>query len=117
MSEKQPDSNIELMKIQIYSERCHARLASMLTFVFTLVLGFLVLFYTLFYEKAISPESWGLTVVGLVVALLIFLYFIYDGYEKELKKISKMMEDVKEGKELPTLEKLLLRKPELSLPL
>jgi len=107
MSAKQPDKEIELMKIQIFSERCHARLTTQVTNTYAIFIGFVVFFYTLFYENVIP-------LLGFIIGLTTFLactvyetYHVRQVFKRDVKKISDMIVAVKEGKELPTLEKLI----------
>ena len=104
---RNPDSSIELLKIQIFSERAHSRLTSQITNTYALLGGFVVLFYTLFYENVIS-------LIGFVIALAVFLagtifeiYYARRIFRRDVKKISDMIEAVKGGKELPRLEDFL----------
>ena len=104
---RNPDSSIELLKIQIFSERAHSRLTSQITNTYAVLVGFVVLFYTLFYEKVIPP-------IGFVIGLAIFLvgtvfeiYYARRIFRRDVKKISDMIEAVKGGKELPRLEDFL----------
>ena len=110
MQEKQsgrtinPDISIELLKIQIFSERAHSRLTSQITNTYALLAGFVVLFYTLFYENVI-------TLTGFIIGLTMFLagtifetYYARRVFKRDVKRISDMIEAVKGGKELPRLE-------------
>jgi multisubunit Na+/H+ antiporter MnhG subunit len=101
---RNPDSSIELLKIQIFSERAHSRLTSQITNTYAVLVGFVVLFYTLFYENVIA-------LAGLIIGLTIFLagtvfeiYYARRIFKRDVKKISDMIEAVKGGKELPRLE-------------
>lgn len=113
MEEKQgditrnPDNSIELLKIQIFSERAHQRLTTQVTNTYAIFIGFLVFFYTLFYENVIPLH-------GFIIGLSIFLagtvyetYHVRQIFKRDIKKISGMIETVKEGKELPILEDLV----------
>jgi hypothetical protein len=104
---RNPESSIELLKIQIFSERAHSRLTSQITNTYALLGGFVVLFYTLFYENVIA-------LTGLVIGLAVFLagtifeiYYARRIFKRDVKRISDMIEAVKDGKELPKLEDFL----------
>lgn len=114
MEEKQKDrvrnsdNSLELLKIQIFSERAHQRLTTQVTNVYAFIIGFVVFFYTLFYENVIS-------LFGFIIGLTIFLagtvyetYHVRQVFKRDVKKISGMIETVKEGKELPRLEDLIV---------
>jgi predicted histidine transporter YuiF (NhaC family) len=101
------DSSIELLKIQIFSERAHQRLTSQITNIYAIFIAFVVFFYTLFYENVIP-------LLGFTIGLLIFLagtvyetYHVRQVFKRDVKKISDMIEAVKEGKELPKLKDLI----------
>jgi hypothetical protein len=101
------DKSLELLKIQIFSERAHAKLTTQVTNTYAIFIGFVAFFYTLFYENVVP-------LVGFTMGLAIFLtgtvyetYRVRQVFKKDIKKISDMMETVKEGKELPKLEDLV----------
>lgn len=113
MEEKQkkqirnPDNSLELLKIQIYSERAHQRLTTQVTNLYAIFVAFVAFFYTLFYENVIP-------LFGFVIGLIIFLagtvyntYRVRHVFKRDVKKISDMIESVKKGKELPKLEDLV----------
>ena len=104
---RNPDPSIELLKIQIFSERAHQRLTSQVTNTYAIFIGFVVFFYTLFYENVIP-------LLGFTIGLTIFLvgtvyetYHVRQVFKRDVKKISGMIETVKEGKKLPRLEDLV----------
>jgi len=104
---RNPDNSIELLKIQIFSERAHQRLTTQVTNIYAIFIGFVVFFYTLFYENVIP-------LLGFIIGLTIFLagtvyetYHVRQVFKRDVKKISGMIETVKEGKELPRLEDLV----------
>lgn len=98
------DGSVELLKIQIFSERAHSRLTSQITNTYAVLVGFVVLFYTLFYENVIP-------LMGFLIGLTVFLagtvfeiYYARRIFRRDVKRISDMIEVVKTGKELPRLE-------------
>jgi len=98
------DSSIELLKIQIFSERAHSRLTSQITNTYALLVGFVVLFYTLFYENVIPLTGF---IFGLIMFLAGTVYEIYHTrriFKRDVKRISDMIEAIRSGKELPRLE-------------
>jgi len=104
---KNPDKSLELLKIQIFSERAHARLPTQVSNTYAIFIGFVAFFYTLFYESVIP-------LVGFTIGLAIFLagtiyetYHLRRVFRRDVKKISDMIEAVKEGRELPKLEDLV----------
>jgi hypothetical protein len=99
-------TEIELLKIEIYSERSHSVLTTKLSYSVTSVVGILVLLYTLYYSQKISDIAFFLSVVILMGLLLFYSRKITKAYEEDFTKISKMIENVNNGKSLPELEKL-----------
>jgi predicted histidine transporter YuiF (NhaC family) len=104
---KNLDNSLELVKIQIYSDRAHQRLTTQITNMYAIFIGFVVFFYTLYYENVIP-------LFGFIIGLIIFLagtvyqtYHVRQVFKRDVKKISGMIETVKEGKELPRLEDLV----------
>ena len=99
--------DVELLKIQIFSERAHAKLSTQVSNTYAIFVGFVAFFYTLFYENVIP-------VYGFTIGLAIFFagtvyetYHVRQVFKKDIKKISDMMETVREGRELPKLEELV----------
>ncbi len=104
---KSPDNGLELLKIQIFSERAQQKLTTQITNTYAISVGFVVFFYTLFYENVIP-------LFGFIIGLAIFLagtvyetYHVRQVFKGGVKRISGMIEAVKEGKELPKLEDLV----------
>ena len=104
---RNPDNSLELLKIQIFSERAHQRLTTQVTNTYAMFIGFIVFFYTLFYENAIP-------LIGLTIGLIVFLagvvyeiYHVRQVFKGDVKRISGMIETIKEGKDLPRLEDLV----------
>ena len=98
------DNSVELLKIQILSERARQRLTTRVTNVYAIFIGFVVFFYTLYNENVIP-------LLGFIIGLTVFLagtayetYHVSQVFKRDVKKISDMIEKVKEGKELPKLE-------------
>jgi len=106
---KDVDKNLELVKIQVFSERTHARLAYTVSTTYAIFIGFFVVFFTLFYQKVLAFETFGFSIIPLLAGTIYEVYRVRRGYKRELKKISDMIEAVKEGKELPRLEELVNR--------
>ena len=104
---KNTDNSIDLLKIQIYSERAHTRLTTQVTNTYAIFIGFVVLFYTLFYENVIPLFGFTTGLAIFAAGTVYETYHVRQAFRKDIKKISDMMETVKEGKELPKLEDLV----------
>jgi len=100
----------DLLKVQIYSDHCLAKLTSLVSFVCALFIGCIILFYTLFYEHLFSPVEWEFSVILITSSAFILIYAIGRDYRKEFQNISDMIETIRQGKELPKLEELGKRK-------
>ena len=98
------DGSIELLKIQIFSERAHSRLTSQITNTYALLVGFVVLFYTLFYENVIPLTGFLVGLTIFLVGTIFEVYYARRIFKRDVKRISDMIEAVKSGKELPRLE-------------
>lgn len=111
-TEKPDNQSIDLMKVQIYADRCHAKFTSILSFVFGYFLALLVVFYSVLYQN-LGPNpvtTWGVGLIGTIVSTFGFLAYILKDYSKDFKAISDMVETIKEGKPLPKLSELSSRK-------
>ena len=103
---------IDLMKVQIYADRCHAKFTSLLSFIFGYFLTLIVLFYSVLYQN-LGPSpvtTWEVGLIGTVVSTFGFLAYILWDYSKDVKAISEMIETVEEGKRLPKLSEFSSRK-------
>jgi hypothetical protein len=108
LKKKRASKTTDLLKVQIYADRSHTKLASLLSFLFAYFIGLMVLFYTVLYQS-LGPSpvtTWVVGLIGTAVSTLAFLAWVLWDYNKDVKAISRMIETVKEGKSLPELEKL-----------
>jgi hypothetical protein len=101
------EKDIEMLKIQIFSEHIHTRFTTIITTSYAIVVGFSVLFFSLFYGNLFPPVGFAIAMIALLTGAGYQVYRIRRNYMKTLKDISQMVETVKEGKELPKLEELL----------
>ena len=101
------DTNIELLKIQIFSERAHAKLTTQVSNTYAVFIGFVAFFYSLYYENVIPVEGFTIGLIIFLVGTIFETYHVRQVFKKDVKKISNMLEKVKEGEELPKLEDLI----------
>lgn len=101
------DQGIELLKIQVCSERAHAKYTTVVTTSFAIFIGFLVVLYTLLFQNVTPLYGFIVGVTTLTICTMYELYRVRRGFRKDIKKISDMIEAVKKGKQLPKLEQLL----------
>jgi predicted histidine transporter YuiF (NhaC family) len=104
---KNYNNDLELLKIQIYSERAHSRLTSQVTNIYAIFIGFIAFFYTLFYENVLPIFGFTIGLAIFVIGTIYETYHIRQVFKRDIKKISDMIETVKKGKELPKLEDLV----------
>jgi len=115
---KEPEKNEErefqlrLAKIQVYTDRCHALLSVRFSFVL-LVFGLIVIFYPLYLQAVLSGNPYSNSgLVGFVGTFAIaifgalFLRQYVRKYNNSLKRISNMIDVVRNGEDLPPLEKM-----------
>ena len=103
--------DVELLKIQFLSRRCHAVLTTNFSLAVGLLIGFGIALWTVQIENLgptpmASTLVWGFGTIMLVVSTFAMVIMILKDYNRSVQKISEMIEIVKEGKELPRLEKL-----------
>jgi hypothetical protein len=104
---KKLDKDVELVKIHVFSERAHTRYTTIVTTSYAIFVGFVVVFYTLFFEKVYTLDVFIFGVTVLTGGTAYELYRVHQAYRKALKKTSDLIEAVKQGRELPKLEELL----------
>ncbi len=100
------DREIELLKIQIFAEQTHTRFTTVVTTTYAIIVGFSVVFLSLFLENVFPLSGFAVAMVTLLGASALQVYRIRKNYAKTLGQISSMVEAVRLGKELPELEQL-----------
>ncbi|WXG42211.1 MAG: hypothetical protein WED07_15840 [Candidatus Freyarchaeum deiterrae] len=104
---KDVDKSVELLKIQVCSDRIHVRLSYLTTISWAIWIGFAVLFYTLYSQNVLPLVAIGLGVLTLTLGTIYQVFHYRRSYQKELVRISELIEKVKQGNELPRLEELM----------
>jgi hypothetical protein len=104
------DKEIDLVKIQIYADKCHTFLTAFLSLGFV-VLGLWAVFATLYYQGLFAFNfpfiNAGYLGMGVISILAFIVFWIsFTTYNRDSRKISKMIEAVKKGEQLPALDKL-----------
>jgi hypothetical protein len=102
--------DIDLVKIQIYADKCHTSLAFGLSFA-AVLFGFAAVFVSLYYQSLMQFNTLFAIVgdVGMVAILsssIIVAGYSRQKYQKDSERIANMLEAVKEGKQLPILNEL-----------
>jgi hypothetical protein len=104
------NQDIEITKIHIFSTNCHEKHSSSITNAYAFFIGIFVVLFSIFFEKAIPLYAF---IFGSMVLLAGTVYqrsLVEKYFQKDLKKTSELLEQVKAGKELPSLEELLEKK-------
>jgi len=102
------DKDIELLKIQYYSNHCHTIFTSRLSFGLALFIALSLALCAVIWQ-GLSANSILLGGFGFIIVLVLtvaYLGTIRRDYDESFKYISDMIETVKQGKELPKLEDL-----------
>ena len=100
------DREIELLKIQLFAEQTHARFTTVVTTTYAIVVGFSVVFLALLLGNLFPLGGFAVALTTLLGASAIQVYRVRRNYAKALREISLMVEAVREGEELPELERL-----------
>lgn len=109
-SQQVENRNVDLIKIQIYADKCHTVFASRLSFLFV-VFSLVGVFYGLFYQ-GLFTSNFQMMFVGLVaivtiiIAVIIYVDRERRKYSENWKAISNMIEKVKKGESLSVLDEL-----------
>ncbi len=106
-TERNPNRDLDLVKIQIFSERANSRHTTQITNTYAFFIGFVVFFYTLFYENVIPIYGFYICLTIFLAGTLYETYHVRQVFTKDIKKISDMIETVKKGNQLPKLEDLI----------
>jgi hypothetical protein len=101
------NENIEITKIHIFSENCHEKHTSAITNAYAFFLGIFIVLFSLFFEKAIPLYAFILGSMVLLGGTIYERYLVEKVFKKTLMKTSNLLEQVKAGKELPSLENLI----------
>ena len=103
-------TEIELLKIQIQTDKSHTRYTSALSVTFA-CFSIIAVFIGLYYQ-GITTKNLTLIFVGVLgfIGILLLTNFFLDkakrSYTERLKKVSEMIEKVKKGEQLPPLDQL-----------
>ncbi len=98
---------IEISKIHVYSENCHEKHSSAITNAYAFFLGIFIVLFSFFFEKTIPLYAFVFGSFVLLGGTIFERYQVEKAFKKDLKKTSELLEQVKAGRPLPTLEKLL----------
>jgi hypothetical protein len=101
------NENIEITKIHIFSENCHEKHTSAITNAYAFFLGIFIVLFSLFFEKTIPLYAFILGSMVLLGGTIYERYLVEKVFKKTLMKTSNLLDQVKAGKELPSLENLI----------
>ena len=112
-------NTLDMLKIQIYTDKCHNALTSLLSFIFTYLIGLLAIFYSVLYGNLnftsnaaflTAVNIWAYGTIATIGSTFVFLFITLSDYRANFKSISEMIENVEEGKRLPSLADLPKKK-------
>jgi len=96
-----------MAKVHIFSENIHEKHTSAITNAYAFFLGIFVVLFSFFLEKVIPLYAFALAAAVLLSGTVYERYLVEKVFKRDLKKTSDLIEQVKAGKELPTLDELL----------
>lgn len=96
-----------MAKVHVFSENCHERHSAAITNAYAFFLGIFIVLFSFFVEKAIPLYAFVLGAIVLLAGTVLERYQVEKTFKKNLKKVSDLIEQVQNGKKLPTLEELL----------
>ena len=104
------NENIEMAKVQIFSQTAHEKHTSAITNAYAFFLGIFVVLFSFLLEKAIPLYGFVVGAFVLLAGTVYERYLVEKHFKKDLTEISEMIEEIKAGKELASLQELLKRK-------
>jgi hypothetical protein len=107
---KDKENEIELLKIQVYSEYCNSMYGNLASYVLGATVAFYITIMGLYLQKSIDLITYY---VFLFVPFPLFIFLLlltYRRHEEKLKRVDQMIELVKQGQPLPSIENMLKRK-------
>ncbi len=103
---KGDNKDINLAKITLYSEHLHSRYMTIFPVMITIYVAFIVAFWTLEFEGALTPEGFAIAFLSLSTGVFLGIFRFIRTFQKNVKKVSYYLERVKEGEDLPELSKM-----------
>lgn len=107
--EKIVKETIEMAKIHVFSENAHERHTAAITNAYAFFLGIFILLFSFLIEKAIPLYAFVFGAAVLMAGTVYERFLVEKVFKKDMRKTSELIEQVKAGKELPPLEKILTR--------
>lgn len=104
------DRDVDLLEIDILSQRVHTAYSTWLTALFSVFIGTVAVLYTLQTAGLVPWYVTPIVVVLVSVATLVATGGVQTASDKSLSKLSKLLEDVRKGERLPTLEEAIRTK-------
>jgi hypothetical protein len=98
-----PDKDLELAKIELYSEHMHSRYMTMLPSMIAIYLAFVIAFWTFYFEGVLSIEGFFIALIVFSIPNFLGFYRFIRKFKRNMIKISDNLEKVKNGDPLPKL--------------
>jgi hypothetical protein len=96
-----------MAKVHVFSENCHEKHSSAITNAYAFFLGIFIVLFSFLIEKSIPLYAFALGAAVLLGGTAYERYLVEQTFRKDIRRVSELIEQVKAGKELPTLENLL----------
>jgi Na+-driven multidrug efflux pump len=81
------DKEIELTKIELYSEHIHSRYMTMLPSMIAIYLAFIIAFWTFYFEGVLTIEGFFIALFAFSIPNFIGFYRFVRKFKKNIKKI------------------------------
>jgi hypothetical protein len=102
------NETIEMAKVHIFSENAHERHTAAITNAYAFFLGIFIVLLTFLIENAIPLYAFAIAAIVLLAGTVYERFLVEKAFRKDLQKTSELIEQVKAGKELPPLAKMLV---------
>ncbi len=97
-------------KIHVFSQTCHEKHSSAITNAYAFFLGIFIVLFSFFLEKTIPLYAFAFGALVLLAGPIYERYLVEKAFKRDLERTSNLIEQVKAGKELPSLSELLRSK-------
>jgi hypothetical protein len=101
------NESIEMAKVHVFSENCHEKHSSAITNAYAFFLGIFIVLFSFLIENSIPLYAFALGAAVLLGGTAYERYLVEKTFRRDLRTVSMLIDQVKVGKELPTLENLL----------
>jgi hypothetical protein len=101
------NETIEMAKVHFFSENAHEKHTAAITNAYAFFLGIFIVLFTFLIESAIPLYAFTIGATVLLGGTVYERFLVEKAFKRDLRKTSELIEQVKAGKELPPLERML----------